>query len=350
MPQNFYIMVLTVLGSINGLALSIFFVFGSKRREKHLFFLAGLFLALTIKISKSVVFNALPIDSYKNGYVTLSILAVFLIGPLLYLYVSNYLGQNQKNTQWKNHLGINTLIISSIMFYFPYWDNTDLWNDKIVFLLYFQRLAYLVFSGILIKKHIGLLIPKAYENFKDLIWLKGIFWGMVLLWVGSTLILSGIGNRLVTTVLFLFMVYSLFAILVYSPNAKRLILYPPRPKYGNSKILYSEADRILESLSDLMSENQIYKNPNLKISDTSQFLNISSRELSQLLNDKLNKNFNRYINEFRVKKAQELILKNDEYTLEAIGHESGFKSKSTFYSTFKKLTGKTPNEFKKSKK
>ena len=37
------------------------------------------------------------------------------------------------------------------------------------------------------------------------------------------------------------------------------------------------------------------------------------------------------------------------YTIESIGLECGFKSKSNFYITFKKLTGQTPNQYKSQK-
>ena len=61
----------------------------------------------------------------------------------------------------------------------------------------------------------------------------------------------------------------------------------------------------------------------------------------------LEKNFALFINEYRVAEAKQLLQENNQFTLESIGFEAGFSSKSTFYATFKKLVGKTPAAFKK---
>ena len=83
--------------------------------------------------------------------------------------------------------------------------------------------------------------------------------------------------------------------------------------------------------------------------DIAEELNITSNRLSQLLNDNLGKGFSLYLNEYRVGEAEKLLLSsNDRYTIEAIGYESGFRSKSSFFSIFKKINGNTPSTFKKS--
>jgi AraC-like DNA-binding protein len=69
--------------------------------------------------------------------------------------------------------------------------------------------------------------------------------------------------------------------------------------------------------------------------------------LSQVLNDNLKKNFKQYINLLRIQAATEMIKKKHHITLEAIGMDSGFKSKSAFYEAFKSIQGQTPAKFRK---
>ena len=75
-------------------------------------------------------------------------------------------------------------------------------------------------------------------------------------------------------------------------------------------------------------------------------MNISSHELSRLINENLNSSFTEFINEYRVEEAKQLIAINANYTIEAIGNQSGFNSKSAFYKAFKTYTGTTPAKFK----
>ena len=90
-----------------------------------------------------------------------------------------------------------------------------------------------------------------------------------------------------------------------------------------------------------MKKNGI-KIPILSLQDLSKELNISSHQLSQFLNNNLNKNFTSFVNEFRINEACKIITSNDKLTLESVGYDVGFNSKSTFFSAFKKHTGTTP--------
>ncbi|MEW7280857.1 helix-turn-helix domain-containing protein [Aquimarina sp. 2201CG1-2-11] len=79
---------------------------------------------------------------------------------------------------------------------------------------------------------------------------------------------------------------------------------------------------------------------------------ISTGYLSKLVNQHTQKNFSDFINELRVAEAKKILthIEYKKYTIESIGLECGFKSKSNFYTVFKKFTGQTPNQYKKSKK
>ena len=60
-------------------------------------------------------------------------------------------------------------------------------------------------------------------------------------------------------------------------------------------------------------------------------------------------NFNRFINELRVEEARNLLVnpKNDHLTIEGIGYQAGFKSKTVFNTFFKSTVGITPSVYKK---
>ena len=111
---------------------------------------------------------------------------------------------------------------------------------------------------------------------------------------------------------------------------------------GEKKIGYI----YLPSFYSEMNDGQ-YAMPNGCANDIAKELQISSHQLSQLLNDNLGKSFALFINEFRIEEAKKLLKENNQFTLEAIGFEAGFSSKSTFYATFKKVVGKTPSAYKK---
>jgi YesN/AraC family two-component response regulator len=71
--------------------------------------------------------------------------------------------------------------------------------------------------------------------------------------------------------------------------------------------------------------------------------------LSHIINTESEKNFNDFLNEFRIDHFKKL-LENDQFSIEGMAYESGFKSKTSFYRAFKKSTGQTPLQYKNSRK
>ncbi|NQY30498.1 MAG: AraC family transcriptional regulator [Flavobacteriaceae bacterium] len=68
---------------------------------------------------------------------------------------------------------------------------------------------------------------------------------------------------------------------------------------------------------------------------------------SKIINDYSNKNYNNFVNEYRVNEARKLLTEKENwsFTIEFIASKVGFKSKSTFNIAFKKFTGITPSYF-----
>lgn len=99
----------------------------------------------------------------------------------------------------------------------------------------------------------------------------------------------------------------------------------------------------------LFNVNKVYRQKDLSSAVLAERLGTNTYYLSVLVNQHLKVSLRDYINSFRVIEAKILILdrKSQHLTLEAIGDLVGFQSRSSFYRVFKKMTGVSPNVFKK---
>jgi AraC-like DNA-binding protein len=90
-----------------------------------------------------------------------------------------------------------------------------------------------------------------------------------------------------------------------------------------------------------------YFNPELTLSELAQKLKTNTSILSQIINTGFNKNFNDFVNEYRVKAFQDKIKSKEysHYTMLALAFDCGFNSKATFNRAYKKLTGQNPSAF-----
>ena len=118
-------------------------------------------------------------------------------------------------------------------------------------------------------------------------------------------------------------------------------------KYRTNKVSPEECKRLYRLLEQEMKRNKPYRNPNLKVADLAVAIGTTSHSLSYLFNQYLEKNYYDYINEYRVEEFKSLILKDEyaKYTLTAMAEYCGFSSRASFFRTFKKLAGITPNEY-----
>jgi AraC-like DNA-binding protein len=74
---------------------------------------------------------------------------------------------------------------------------------------------------------------------------------------------------------------------------------------------------------------------------------VTPHQLSEILNERLNMNFSSYLNGFRVREAERLLVKRGDRSIIEIAFEVGFNSKASFNNHFLKQTGLTPSEYRK---
>lgn len=113
-----------------------------------------------------------------------------------------------------------------------------------------------------------------------------------------------------------------------------------------------EAKEIHKMLISYLETEKPFIKSDYSMHDLCDRLNISRRKISYVLNDLMDKNFYGVINEYRVKEAEELLMKDDlnQLKIEVLGEMVGFQSKSSFNACFKKFTGMTPSEYRAKKR
>lgn len=127
----------------------------------------------------------------------------------------------------------------------------------------------------------------------------------------------------------------------------RLEAIPQISKDDNPKSISEKDIAIVKSL---MEKDKVYLNPEINLSDVAQQANMSRGQLSEVINNGFQQNFNDFVNSYRVSAFKNMIHKNkhEQLSLLGIAQECGFNSKATFNRVFKKLTDTSPSEYLKS--
>ena len=118
-------------------------------------------------------------------------------------------------------------------------------------------------------------------------------------------------------------------------------------KYKTNRLTEKECKELHKKLVAYVEKEKPYINPDLKMGDLASALDTSSHSLSYLLNQYLNQSYYDFINEYRVAQFKKMVadIQYSRYTLAALAELCGFSSRASFFRSFKKSTGVTPNEY-----
>lgn len=149
-----------------------------------------------------------------------------------------------------------------------------------------------------------------------------------------------------------YFVYTLLVVLLFGFGYNELIASTieskkATTKYNNSALSSSDLNKFSLLLDSLMKEKKPYLESDISIKKLSDLMGLQPYIVSQVINEGRKCNFSEFINSYRVEEAKQLLRNPDykNYTLTAIGFESGFNSKTAFYTTFKRFTGTTPAKY-----
>jgi AraC-like DNA-binding protein len=123
-------------------------------------------------------------------------------------------------------------------------------------------------------------------------------------------------------------------------------------KYLNSNLSDDQAQDILKKLIHLLEKKKTYLDCDLSLASLAGQLNVNSAYLSQVINEIFGKNFNDFINCFRIEEVKEMFAdkENDRHSILDIALHCGFDSKTAFNRTFKRHMEMTPKQYRSQKK
>ena len=125
---------------------------------------------------------------------------------------------------------------------------------------------------------------------------------------------------------------------------------PPAANNTRPKLSQERRQALLDNILNVMEKPEDFCSTEFSLEKLAELADSNSKYVSMVINEDLGKNFSNFLNEYRIKEACKRIMDTRNYgqfTYEAIGLSVGFKSRSNFSHTFKKITGLTIKEFKK---
>lgn len=143
--------------------------------------------------------------------------------------------------------------------------------------------------------------------------------------------------------LFLVYVLSFYGLYQTKLPAKLLSKEIKKTPYKNSSLNEEMKRTISKMIIEYIETQKAYLNPDLSMDILSSDLKVPKYQLTEVLNTVIGQNFFRFVNKYRVDAVKKMLAdSNNKFSIEAIGFECGFASKTAFYSVFKDFTGKTP--------
>ena len=350
------------LGIFQGIVLGVLLIVYSKKNKSTLFlglFLIGFaveFLPGLISDMKYLHFNARQLLFLLN--------LSWIIFPLLLIYIRKISIVSQERVRYRViYPGILAVAIQVILGLNRKLSNFLLDSTYVYEMLYIAGLLYSVYIIYRIHKHLNTHRSEVHNQYAHtdnrlLIWLR------YFAFFSFALVATRISHLFMDRSPTLHFVLACLNILIitviaisgfYQYNVINVLSKEPGPDAEDIKdsptmlIPEHRARQILHRMDDLVSEQELFRHHDITIAIVAGLLKEHPKSISYALNTFYHKNFNSYINEFRIKKAVEML--GEGYTrsksIEGLSQEVGFRSKGSFYRAFKENMSITPVDYMK---
>lgn len=366
----------TVLVTFQALIFGLVFILNSKKSKPLVLLGIFLFVYSGTNITWMLQTN---FPSFFASIRYIPIVFSYGITPMFFIYVKSVINSFDKKDFFHFIPAIIEFILGLVLFISPNLGDAFYSVDNKLFLLIYMVFIpplYNIMYAIITIRYV-VKQQKIIPNFFTDIEKKRLNWFIITCLIFITdylleLISSTVQlNTMFDTLMYVFQVLSsgfiVYWISIYGLTQKSLLIENSftdsshikesiSPHNGNEKGIPSkkvnhqiETDEDYSKILTFFVDTKIYKNKEINIFLVSDLMQFPYKEVSRLINTHSNKNFNQFVNEFRIEEAKRLLSDTsfDKYNFAGIAEEVGFNSRSSFFTNFKKVEGITPLEFKK---
>ncbi len=331
-------LLISSIGIIIGIFFAIFLLVKRNNYSKANLFLSIYLFVFSLRMTKSLFYNYFSVNTTVH-YIFLGSLLV--VGPSLWFYSLQLKKLLIKKIEYLIHY-IPFLVFIGFSWLIPYYGRSPIYLVLFVHgLVYCFIIVYMfiietqlrkenVKGQIKIRRWILLLTVVTLAMFSNSIL---IFFEIISFFPSSAILFS-----------FCIIILSIYAL------GNLSLFTAEKVKYAKSNLDVNEVDKYYKKLKSIIEEDKLYLDTELTLTKLSESVGISTKQLSQIINQIEKVNFSQYISNYRVIEAKRL-LKNpnyNHYKISAIAYESGFNSISSFNSAFKKITNTTAIKFRES--
>jgi AraC-like DNA-binding protein len=369
------------LGVFQGLYLSFFFIIKKSPNIGANRFQGLMLLALSLCILEQflnmtgLIVRVLPVTNVTEPL-------NLVIGPFLYLYIKRSIDRTGSKRDWihfipalvyfgymwldyiqTNEFKYNSYVNS----YHPDWSLLDVQTTipddplnikkHLNLVTAIQLLCYIAISLIKIIRKANQLSTSVFKTDDDTLrslrnMVLHILAIVVIFITVKSLFQADLGDYFIGIYVSIFTILTSFRVMNDSAYFDRTASFMDITvgKYLKSSLTEAGKQKILNKILDEFESKEYFSDNLASLSDLARKTGESHHHVSQVINEKLGKNFFELLAFYRVEKAK-MILAGDienKITIEEVSERVGYNSKTAFNNAFRKITGKTPSEFRNS--
>ncbi len=335
MDVNSFWLIVCGAGVIQSLFLSIYIFYSKNIRPEERLLLGALLLAITLRLVKSIGWFFFDIND--QFFLNMGFAAHGFIGPMLVLYFL-------RKTDSKVRLTLKaTILLPALILVVtsPFINLTNFWYVGGYETLLYFTVAYLIWSMYLLW-----IIFKQKKIYFP--WYRNLFIGVAIFCVSYfTNYIFGLNPYITGPVVYSIVIY--FISFVMFSNQEIFTPLGDKRKYKNINLSPDQIEKHREKVEGVMINEKPYLDSDFSLTELSQITSVPKHLLSRFFSESMNQSFTDFTNGYRIQRAKELLVDPafQNHKIAFIAYDCGFNSLSSFNSAFKKLTGISPSEFKK---